>query len=1215
MTKNEVGQQMTMHVTARLAWHNDGWNGHICQVPQKNTFCVGSHSYPGDMIAEQRDLDWEKNCAGKACATLDRMPPCVYSINAFGSKPLTAYANPPSFFDKGTKRRQWELPPATVCVWPYEEMYREEVRGQHGYDNDLRFKFASEFFAKIEPEVSLIFYYANYSNPFSTDEAPRYVLSGLSRVKTVGETLFYEGCNEETKRKFGGANVWDRNITSYYPDHGLRLPYHLYHNDPRLDSFVLFPEDAQQCKYGSKLLTDDQALGLVEQFLRSVRTLQDIGDTSEDWNVRRSWLEGLIAELWQRRGAYPGLPAVCQHLKFTEAISYFKEESSKGNELNAAQLIWDVIEGKATKLGAHPIQLATRESVHRQWGMQSDGKTLLKEILPRFDLTVDEVGRLMGLNRIEHGLQASNEEIVLNPYLLAEQFVGTSADDRISWSLVDRGVIPSPEVGVERLMENDSALRLRALVHECLQRVSGHTFIDAPALARLVNHRLSVLQDWKKIEFREQYFEVDEGTYRRALYMTDEEGETYVYRREVYDDEHLVECELKQLLSRPQLQLRRPMTTDDWRDFLFDRESILAKKAAKDYESAILTQVESCQRIFIQPFSVLCGPAGTGKTTVLRSIVKGIRKVDGAGASVIAMAPTGKAADRAREVFASDPALGGSVETVTIHSFLAKRGWLNPNLTFKRAGGTAETSCQTIIIDECSMLDLHLFATLFRSIKWSTVKRLILVGDPNQLPPIGVGRVFADVVDYCRKNAPGALAELSANLRQLENKASGMGTGIIRLAGLYRTSSLADEKNEAIELEAEELLQKIQEGGEIDQDLQVVYWNDPEELAPLLLGRMTADMAKDVGVEPDSLEFYKLWDKAYNWRPEYAQVLSPYRGELYGIEALNLAVQQKKSSSLLKRVGTLDGITLFEKVIQTRNRTASDPIYAYNPKTRHLEQIDVFNGELGFTTLHGYDHEDWKEHKLNRLKRFAVGFSRKGALRVNYGKELGQLPNHRYAAPNQKVEENLELGYAISVHKAQGSEFDRIYVVIPAVNRQLLSQELLYTALTRGKRHCTLLLQRDVGQLVDMRRRERCWLAKINSSLLGWHIAPKELTQELGWYEAGKIHEALTGDMVRSKSEVIIANLLHERDIEFRYEKPLYAPDGTMYLPDFTLIWAGEEWYWEHLGRLDIPEYKAKWEKKEKWYHQHFPGRLLITREGKDLSAQADQIVRKLTGC
>ncbi len=1203
---------MTMHVTARLAWHNDGWNGHVCQDPQKNTYCVGSHSYPGDMIAENRDLEWEKGCAGKPCSKIDYAPPCIYSINAFGSDQLSAYAKPPDFFNKEAQRREWELPASSVCVWPYEEMYREEVyKPQGGYDNDQRLEFANDFFSQIEHDNSLIFYYANYSNPLSTDEEPRYVLVGVSRVQSVGELLFYDGCNEETKKKFGGGYVWDRTITSHYPDQGLRLPYHLYLNDPRLETFVVFPEDAQQCKYGSKLLSDDQALGLVEQFMRSVKALQELGDTSEDWNVRRTWLERLIAELWQSRGAYPGLPAVCQHLKFSEATPYFKEESNKGNELQAAQAIWEVIDGKATKLGNHAIKSATLESVRRQWGMQSDGKALLKETLPRLDLTVYDIERLMGLKRSEHGLRASPDEIKQNPYLLAEQYVGLSSEDKITWSLIDRGVIPSPEVGVDRLAEDDSPLRLRGLIHECLQRISGHTFLDAAALSQIVNQRLSVLPEWKQIEFREQYFEVDEAQYSQSLYMIDEDGETYVYRRDVHDDERLVEKELKRLLNRPLLKLQRPMKPDDWRDFLFDKESVLAQKAAKEYALAIQSQIENCQKIFTQPISVLCGPAGTGKTTVLKSIVKAIRKVDGSGASVITMAPTGKAADRAREVFAADAVLGGSVETVTIHSFLAKRGWLNPNLTFKRAGGEVETTHQTIIIDECSMLDLNLFSTLFRAIKWSTVKRLILVGDPNQLPPIGVGRVFADVVNHCRNNAPDALAELTANLRQLENKASGKGTGIIRLAGLYRTSHLAEEKDESVELDAEELFQKIQEGGEVDHDLQVAYWNEPEELAPLILSQMTIDMAKDAGVEPDSLEFYKLWDKAYNWRPEYAQILSPYRGELYGIEALNLAVQQKKSANLLKK-GTLDGIALFDKVIQIRNRTVSDPIYGYDYKTKHVSQVDVFNGELGFVGPHGFDQGKWKSPYF-RLTRFAVAFSRKGDIRVNYGKELGTLPKGKFI-PNQKVEDNLELGYAISVHKAQGSEFDRIYVVIPTITRQLLSQELIYTALTRGKHHVTLLLQRDVGQLVDMRRRERCWLAKINSSLFGWHIAPKALTQDLGWYEAGKIHQALTGDMVRSKSEVIIANLLHERDIEFRYEKLLYAPDGTMYLPDFTLTWAGEEWYWEHLGRLDLPEYKKKWEIKEKWYHQHFPGRLFITREGKDLSAQADKVVRELMG-
>ena len=64
----------------------------------------------------------------------------------------------------------------------------------------------------------------------------------------------------------------------------------------------------------------------------------------------------------------------------------------------------------------------------------------------------------------------------------------------------------------------------------------------------------------------------------------------------------------------------------------------------------------------------------------------------------------------------------------------------------------------------------------------------------------------------------------------------------------------------------------------------------------------------------------------------------------------------------------------------------------------------------------------------------------------------------------------------------------------------------------------------------------------------------------------GRFTETLADVMVRSKSEVIISNILFDRDIAFFYEKPLYAPDGSFYLPDFTIIWRGENYYWEHLG-------------------------------------------------
>jgi hypothetical protein len=97
--------------------------------------------------------------------------------------------------------------------------------------------------------------------------------------------------------------------------------------------------------------------------------------------------------------------------------------------------------------------------------------------------------------------------------------------------------------------------------------------------------------------------------------------------------------------------------------------------------------------------------------------------------------------------------------------------------------------------------------------------------------------------------------------------------------------------------------------------------------------------------------------------------------------------------------------------------------------------------------------------------------------------------------------------------------------------------------------------------------------------------------------------------MVRSKSEVIIANMLFDRDIAFEYERPLYAPDGSFYLPDFTITWRGERYFWEHLGLLERDEYREKWELKRRWYEKHFPGRLFITEESGNLSVDAQSVI------
>src|SRR5262249_47573197 len=160
----------------------------------------------------------------------------------------------------------------------------------------------------------------------------------------------------------------------------------------------------------------------------------------------------------------------------------------------------------------------------------------------------------------------------------------------------------------------------------------------------------------------------------------------------------------------------------------------------------------------------------------------------------------------------------------------------------------------------------------------------------------------------------------------------------------------------------------------------------------------------------------------------------------------------------------------------------------YNFKAKGNEQINVFNGELGFAVPHALDGKKWKTPYF-RLKRFQVRFSRKEDCAVSYGEDLGfaLLKNGRKKfLPDEEPEDNLELAYAISVHKAQGSEFDRVYFVVPKEKTALLSPELFYTGITRATRHCTILIQEDISPLLRMHRPESSHLIGINSSLFAF---------------------------------------------------------------------------------------------------------------------------------
>lgn len=113
------------------------------------------------------------------------------------------------------------------------------------------------------------------------------------------------------------------------------------------------------------------------------------------------------------------------------------------------------------------------------------------------------------------------------------------------------------------------------------------------------------------------------------------------------------------------------------------------------------------------------------------------------------------------------------------------------------------------------------------------------------------------------------------------------------------------------------------------------------------------------------------------------------------------------------------------------------------------------------------------------------------------------------------------------------------------------------------------------------------------------------------------IHRTRKGVAVRSKSEVVVADILESLEISYQYEQPLSSRSDSkdFRLPDFTVSYEGDTYYWEHLGMLSVPSYREAWARKQEWYENNrFGDRLIVSEDGPDGSidaAKIEQIARK----
>ena len=227
----------------------------------------------------------------------------------------------------------------------------------------------------------------------------------------------------------------------------------------------------------------------------------------------------------------------------------------------------------------------------------------------------------------------------------------------------------------------------------------------------------------------------------------------------------------------------------------------------------------------------------------------------------------------------------------------------------------------------------------------------------------------------------------------------------------------------------------------------------------------------------------------------------------------------------------------------------------------------VANGEIGVVVgqfkTKGWKGRPWKvEIEFSSQPGYAYGFS---------GRDF-----------SEEGTASMELAYAITVHKAQGSEFGLTFLVLPEVSR-VMSRELLYTALTRQRERIVVLHQ---GPLSELWKYASDQYSEMKSRLTNLFVAPSVVQVGDRYLEERLIHRSSKGEPMRSKSEVIIADQLAAAGIDYEYETKFVGLDGTTRLPDFTIVDddSGRTYYWEHCGMLGDPGYAKKWAAKLEWY-------------------------------
>lgn len=1212
---------MAQHFSVRIPWKDNGYSGLVCNKPCSNTCCLCLKN-----ITSNKNDTLEDSLKGQSINSHENEIPCLAEGGCFMSETeFTKQVNHP-YRDIFESHRHF-LPtnlvylkysyPARPFSWTMLKKDNKEnikalierfnidfdfsreppLRTNWVQDSENQRAMFKTFYRNVVKNHSLILPYAKQV-PFIEDAGR--VIMGIGYITDKIDPPDYNTDGGEVH-----SILWETMLQHSIRDtreNGFMLPYREmmeYANvHPEFDIrtiTVFAPDDYfDEFSYVTEHVSYDAVINVLQQIIKSLEIIKECIPEKGDWNKCIKWSKERLDEVWIERGPFPGLASMLNIMgvRFSELVAEEIKKHILDNKIFESEF-YNILKNLDQFLPEDLKGSIDPEAIQTILSLDGERKQMFW-LLARMALSADQAKHTFF--KEERSYNIEDKEILANPYLLYEESLSDDSNIAIPLNKIDLAVFPPDIIRNANSLSAPSALesandkrRIRAYTIWILeqQAKNGHSVYPLKLLINDINN----LSNIPSCNINGDLFNSSKSFILEKICEQECSDGTFAYQlKRLFDMNDVIRRSIQKRLEGARLAV-----SEDWESIVnaaFDKNKSELEQINDSEKIARQEKVAVLKELAASRISVLIGGAGTGKTTLLALLCKSKQVNDG---GILLLAPTGKARVRMQQAMVKENV---NVRALTVAQFLITCGSFNWNtMTYRLPTREAQNVPDTVIIDESSMLTEEMFAALLAALK-AKAKRIIFVGDPNQLPPIGTGRPFVDLVrhlDVGNMKFPKVgkgFGKLTVTMRQYSH--DGKSRSDTELAKWYKADS--EECNEQVFAQLQ--------SGDYDNHISLKRWNTAEELNKLIL----ESIVEETGMENvDDIKTFNIslggtiskgWMN-FGSHPECVeswQVLSAYKNdEVMGSSAINRIIHDKyrskepQETTCYKIRGTRnplgsDGIVFGDKVINVTNKK----IEGY-PKSE--ENNYVANGEVGIV--------EWLwEKPRDRYNTHQIKFSSQPKCSYNWPSII-----------SDEGSSDLELAYALTVHKAQGSEFGKVILVIGA-NSAMVSKELLYTAITRQKDKLVLLFNDDAYKLKDYASNEFSAVACRFTCLFE---KPNIVIHKKKHYEQNLIHKTLKGDLVRSKSEVIVADALFRAGIHYDYEKELDLGEDGPKSPDFTIEDAesGITYYWEHCGMLGDPGYRQRWNEKKEVYLKHGieEGKnLIVSEDGLDKSIDSKQI-------